>query len=259
MKKERFKEIISNYSSSSDDVRSLKKLASDYPFSQIIHLLLANASKINDAPDYKPNLGNAAFHSTDRTVLKSLIENNLVPSELLITKSISKGKKVSKAVLNKSTPSKTKHKHSNIPSDDLVAEVLENLEKLQKIKQETAIWFEEKPTTKIKKKSPAPVKTSSKTKKEEKSSKGKSQIKIIEKFIEEAPSITKNAKPANDKSDMASSSGKMRDDVISESLAKIFVKQGKFEKAIDIYKKLIWKFPQKKALFAAQIEKLKKK
>ena len=51
----------------------------------------------------------------------------------------------------------------------------------------------------------------------------------------------------------------MRDDIISESLAKIFVNQGKKEKAIDIYKKLIWKFPQKKALFAAQIEKLKKK
>jgi ABC-type Zn uptake system ZnuABC Zn-binding protein ZnuA len=37
------------------------------------------------------------------------------------------------------------------------------------------------------------------------------------------------------------------------------IKQGKHEKAIDIYKKLIWKFPQKKAYFATQIEELKKK
>ena len=37
------------------------------------------------------------------------------------------------------------------------------------------------------------------------------------------------------------------------------VKQGKLEKAQEIYNKLIWKFPEKKAYFVAQIEKLKKK
>jgi TolA-binding protein len=41
-------------------------------------------------------------------------------------------------------------------------------------------------------------------------------------------------------------------------LAQILTRQGKKDKAIEVYKKLIWKFPQKKAYFAAQIEDLKK-
>ena len=61
-----------------------------------------------------------------------------------------------------------------------------------------------------------------------------------------------------EKKDLSLPSVKFRDDIISENLACIMVKQGKHEKAIDIYKKLIWKFPQKKTYFASQIEELKK-
>jgi hypothetical protein len=38
----------------------------------------------------------------------------------------------------------------------------------------------------------------------------------------------------------------------------ILIHQGKKERAIEVLKKLIWKFPQKKAYFAAQIEDLKR-
>ncbi len=257
MKKERFKEIVNNYTYTSDDVNSLKRLAYDYPFSQIIHLLLANASKKNDPKEFKPSLlSNAAFHSTDRSILKSLIENNIVPSE---GQRLSTNKQLEKSTKFKKTEQTTKPRSSQIDSDLLIAEVLDNLEILQKTKRETAIWFEDTPTPKPSKKNVSTKKVALKTKAQKKTPKLKKQSTIIEKFIKEEPSIRKNAKPINDKQDMAKESGKMRDDVVSESLAKIFVNQGKIEKAIDIYKKLIWKFPQKKALFAGQIEKLKKK
>jgi len=255
VKKERFKEIVSNYSSTSDEIKSLKKLADDYPFSQIIHLLLANSSKKNSTQDYKPSLTNAAFHTTDRSILKSLIENNLVPSE--VENKTLAVKTQEPTTLQTSNPLKPKASTKVTPtnSDQLVENVLKNLEKLQKIKKEAAIWLENRPE----KKQVLAKKTVAKAKPKKKVAKPSAQSKIIEKFIKEEPSITKNSKPLNEKEDMAVNSGKMRDDVISESLAKIFVKQGKIEKAIDIYKKLIWKFPQKKTLFAAQIEKLKKK
>ena len=48
------------------------------------------------------------------------------------------------------------------------------------------------------------------------------------------------------------------ENIVSETLVHILLKQGKKEKAIEVLKKLIWKFPQKKAYFAAQIEDLKK-
>ena len=68
-----------------------------------------------------------------------------------------------------------------------------------------------------------------------------------------------SSKELAEKKDLSAPSVKFRDDIISENLANIMIKQGKHEKAIDIYKKLIWKFPQKKAYYATQIEELKKK
>ena len=87
------------------------------------------------------------------------------------------------------------------------------------------------------------------------------QKKLIEKFIQSDPQMqsVRSSKEIIEKKDLSLPSVKFRDDIISENLAGILVKQGKHEKAIDIYKKLIWKFPQKKAYFATQIEALKKK
>lgn len=89
------------------------------------------------------------------------------------------------------------------------------------------------------------------------------QNEIIEKFIEEQPSIgamKKEIQISQDQinRDLSEKSTKFGDDLISENLAIILLKQGKKGRAIDIYKKLIWKLPQKKAYFAARIEEIKK-
>jgi hypothetical protein len=91
----------------------------------------------------------------------------------------------------------------------------------------------------------------------------KEQIEIIDQFIKAQPSITSKLKadpnPTTPASDLAEiKSGEYSDTVVSETLAEILIRQGKKEKAIEVLRKLIWKFPQKKAYFAAQIEELKK-
>lgn len=48
------------------------------------------------------------------------------------------------------------------------------------------------------------------------------------------------------------------EDILSETLARLVAAQGKKEKAIKIYQKLMLKYPQKSNTFAAQIEKLRK-
>ena len=85
--------------------------------------------------------------------------------------------------------------------------------------------------------------------------KQKEQNEIIDQFIKTQPIIPKaKAQPANDLSEDA---GIFSDNIVSETLVGILLKQGKKDKAIEVLKKLIWKFPQKKAYFAAQIEELK--
>lgn len=89
------------------------------------------------------------------------------------------------------------------------------------------------------------------------------QDEIIERFIQEQPSIGSIKKefeksPDEITKDLSEQSTRFGDDLVSENLAVILLKQGKKEKAIDIYRKLIWKLPQKKAYFAARIEEINK-
>jgi hypothetical protein len=44
----------------------------------------------------------------------------------------------------------------------------------------------------------------------------------------------------------------------TETLAKLYVLQGKTDLAISIYQKLMVKFPEKNSYFASQIQKIKK-
>lgn len=125
---------------------------------------------------------------------------------------------------------------------------------------------EEESAPKVKKKKEVPESfieeiVSTKKELEPENDKQKEQLEIIEQFIKTQPSIS-NPKdkvlppPGGDLSFIKT--GEFNDNVVSETLVEILIKQGKKDKAIEVLKKLIWKFPQKKAYFAAQIEELKR-
>lgn len=88
----------------------------------------------------------------------------------------------------------------------------------------------------------------------------KQQIEIINQFIRVQPSISnpRDRAPSAIGDLSTIKSGEFGDNIVSETLVEILVKQGKKDKAIEVLKKLIWKYPQKKAYFASQIEDLKK-
>ena len=88
----------------------------------------------------------------------------------------------------------------------------------------------------------------------------KQQIEIINQFIRVQPSISnpRDRSPSAIGDLNTVKSGEFGDNIVSETLVEILLKQGKKDKAIEILKKLIWKYPQKKAYFASQIEDLKK-
>ncbi len=82
---------------------------------------------------------------------------------------------------------------------------------------------------------------------------------LIDKFISDQPSMPRESRPGFfDPVDFAKQSLIDQDEIVSETLAKIYYRQGNLSKAIKIYKKLSLIYPEKSSYFAAQIEKIRK-
>jgi tetratricopeptide (TPR) repeat protein len=84
------------------------------------------------------------------------------------------------------------------------------------------------------------------------------QSELIDKFIVSNPRIEPQKDKTYISNDVISKpfieeSGSL----VTETLAKIYVNQGYYSKAIDIYEKLSLKFPEKSSYFATQIENVK--
>jgi hypothetical protein len=84
------------------------------------------------------------------------------------------------------------------------------------------------------------------------------QSDLIEKFIIANPRIEpnkeKNSLPVDD---ISKPFVEAEGGFVTETLARIYINQGYYSKAIDIYEKLSLKFPEKSSYFASQIEKVK--
>ena len=83
--------------------------------------------------------------------------------------------------------------------------------------------------------------------------------RIIKKFIVEEPHINPPSSDKLDTENKAKKSSEDQDEMVTETLAKIYTDQMLYHKAINTYKKLMLKYPEKSRYFADQIEQLERK
>ena len=280
----------SKTSFSQKETADLNNIISEFPYFQAASFILMKALYNNNSSQYKSKLAHTAANIPNREQLFNFIyseysiQNNHTekssPSKPLNT-TIKSSKEITKpqALQNK--------KGEDIKSKaDLIKEVKDRLDELKEeekatpppqkaeIKAEIKTKPKKQDTPKIEK---ADDKTSKKNststlrktkanqttaKKEDPKKISKpidrgSSIDIVEKFIKNKPNINRpDDKEYNEEIKLANKSINEDYDLVSETMAKLFIKQGHKEKAIKIYEKLILIYPEKNTYFAARISEL---
>ncbi len=264
-------DLLHHYSgSSSQEAEEVISLCHQYPYSQVLQALAARVSKDHNFDSQQHFLQSAAVYSTDRSVLKEIMskvyETTYTETEV-------------EAITIPAETSTASNVQQTIDSIDYADEIINDLKRLNELRHNfetlTADFGNARAEVIVeepKRKPPGRPKKNpevtadpliedikaSKKKIIPESPKTKEQIAIIDQFIKAQPTIKPKADPTPPGDLSEIKNGEFADNIISETLAKILIQQGKKEKAIEVYKKLIWKFPQKKVYFAAQIEELKK-
>lgn len=81
------------------------------------------------------------------------------------------------------------------------------------------------------------------------------KIDLIDRFIKNSPKIILNEEFKSENKLIVEN--KMKDELVTETLAKIYISQEKYKKAIKAYEILSLKYPKKSSLFADQIKSIK--
>lgn len=255
----------------SEELNSLSNLSEQYPYSQVLHTLVAKAYIVSGSKKAKDKLNYAAIYATDRAILKNFLNpNNGKPSNTspstkkIITKEKDKTKhahQIKHPRTIQTLPKSNTNSNHELEMEKLRADIMLNLDELVYLKEKVNFKdFENheipssEQTNMLEEINTYPVENSEKNNPNQ-----DEQFQIIETFIKlDSPIKPSGKQKEGEQNDLTEKNENFHDDLISENLAVILTGQGKITRAIEIYKKLIWKYPQKKAYFAAQIESLEK-
>ncbi|SFO64522.1 hypothetical protein SAMN04488519_11062 [Algoriphagus ornithinivorans] len=247
MNASQFQEIIQKADSlEKSDILQLKKVQENFPYFQIPHVLIARYEFQKKSKSSA--LGMAAITSPDRIWLKKLIEQKISASDTGSRKD---------DLLPEDQPEKPDQASRTQSLKALGDQLKGTAPQPEKPKSP------EKPKKRVKRPGAGEDLIETIKKKEKKQildSKKQEQIDLIKAFSKKDIKLAtiKEIEANQNTENLAAESTKINDNLISESYAKLLVKQDKQAKAIEIYKKLSLKFPDKRAYFADLIENLKK-
>ncbi|RCR65861.1 hypothetical protein [Larkinella punicea] len=263
------------------DLQQLKEAIDDYPYCQSLYLLAAKATSVHQKSHAIEYVRQAAAHALSRNALRKLIENEFQWSENLLSRlnelslkqvPIPDDYTKESYELFKRKAEQTHTFFANpifdfaksvgelpvveSPADEIdsppetmevILPMIDEVIIAEKVLQTT---LEQQEST-VEEPKPDSVPDPERHR----------QLLIIEDFIKREPMIQRPRMHTSEQADQEDLTRRMPVNSgapITEAFAQILARQGKSERAIDIYVKLMLKNPEKKVYFAEKIEALKK-
>ena len=201
-----------------EDVAAIDSLLLEFPYYQTAQLLLTKGLLNTDSIRYNQQLKKAAAYSLDRKQLFTLITQNKIEY--------------------KAVPMLEKEKTKSLPKG---LELGKPFDFNAGEKHSFAEWLALSKVKKINRKQKS------------------QQTNLINNFIDRKTTISKPKKEVFFKAvDVAKESLIENNELVTPTLAKVYLEQGHYQKAISAYKKLSLKYPEKNSFFANQINLINK-
>ena len=235
MNREKFDNFIENYDSKEEIlVSQMALLIEKYPYFQLPRFFLTKSLKDQNKNGLDMALNQLALYTANRGLLKQKIESKV---------------KSTKKVKDTKPSNTTKKIQNNFQSIAKEKKLKSQSNKKVRFSKDLKLSFldwikytEENQNIQIQEsKKLEPL---------------KNKLSIIDRFIEADPKISPMEK--NEPIESLINGDFNSEELMTESLAKILLRQKKYKKAIKAYKILSLKYPEKNVFFAGQIQKIKK-
>ena len=235
MNREKFDNFIENYDSKDEILISqMALLIEKYPYFQLPRFFLTKSLKDQNKNGLDIALNQLALYTANRGLLKQKIESKV---------------KSTKKVKDTKPSNTTKKIQNNLQAIAKEKKLKSQSNKKVRFSKDLKLSFldwikytEENQNIQIQEsKKLEPL---------------KNKLSIIDRFIEADPKISPMEK--NEPIESLINGDFNSEELMTESLAKILLRQKKYKKAIKAYKILSLKYPEKNVFFAGQIQKIKK-